>query len=590
MGKSKRQRQAELREARRACARSAPQQTDTGGQTSGIRPATAEARLSQKEKELLKVTAELQALKATYHQERERDRNVIQDLRSEGVNQLAKYAAVREELRLSKRRTQKARRQLGAITDAAAALEQRLEAASMVAGGSFQQDMEEDLDDAADDASGGSADVGGSEETSSQEGDGDQDGSDNGVPRDDDLISEDGSVDDLSDPATKNRKDSARRSARKATIRRICGRYRRRRRRSLGSSKDSPATFHRKEHDRKEKFLKRRRYRLEQFFQMYFGKDWEADLKAVRTATADELAGNSVDPWDATSPVLMLNKFFNEHMELFQAALDQRKVGQQAEMAAMQTVREHWEVQALKVLVHCNLTKAAYQYLINLLSNVWVDDDFARVTLPCGTEMCLFPSKRYVFKHQAAMMEDMGLASDSISAGVDVKTALTKRLQYLFSKGLLDRGRAQLQVQVLIDATGIFPSKRINGTLVVLKPVYDDKDTEVEGDQVNSPHNCVIVCFYLRDDCLCYLNEHAVRVRDQITELMEEGIDIDGQHYDLQMPVGGDQKLLNSISNLCGCSAECPCLYCEATLAELHLTKKDWQKKGGAEAEKSQAG
>ena len=552
-----------------AVADSASPAPDATSPTSGrrARAGTTRDRLRQRFRQVQKLKEELQGLRAQNENERERDRLKIKDLRSDIAHGAEIAKGKTEELRLAKRRAQKLRRRLAGLADAAASLEDRLAAASMAAGGRFEAELEEDEEgDAAD------------EEESDDSSDADDDSGDSTAGDEPELQPSDG----IDEVLRADRQSRARKAARKSVIRRVCGRYKRRRRRSLGSSGDSPATFKKKQYNRQQQELHRKRGHLNQFFSLHFGDDWEARLTSARAraATDDQHACNA-DLWDDTTPVHVLSKFLSEHPELFQDVLDQRKVGQQVEMAAMERLRQHWEVQALKVLTHCKLSTAAYQYLVNLLSNVWVDDDFLRLKLPCGTDMCLFPSKRFVFAQQDGVMKEMGLAADSVSANVDVKAALLLRLKYLWGQGLLNRDSEEIKVQVLIDATGIFPSKRINGTLVVLKPIYDDKNTVREGDQVNSPHNCVICCFYLRDDCLSFLNEHAIRARDGILDLMQNGLDYQGKHYKLVMPLGGDQKLLNGIMNLCGCSAECPCVYCETTTADLHLTKAEWANKGG---------
>ena len=316
------------------------------------------------------------------------------------------------------------------------------------------------------------------------------------------------------------------------------------------------------EYQRQETFLHRKKTALNEHVAFHFGADWEQRLKASQLSDSPS--------FDDTSPTFLFSKFFNQHPELFQEVLRMKKVSRQAEEEAMATVREHWEKQALKILVHCNLTRDAYQYLVNLLSHVWVEDDFVRVTLPAGTDMCLFPSKRFAFGEQAAMLKDMGLESTSVAAGVDIKPALQARIRWLWEQKLLDPEDLDMDIQILVDATTIFPSKRINGTLVVLKPIYDDSQASKEGQGVNSVHNCVMVCFYLRDDCLTYL-----------IDIMENGLQIDGRTYNCRMPMGGDQKFLNSISALCGCSSTYPCLYCETTQDDLHLTKSQWTARGG---------
>ena len=81
---------------------------------------------------------------------------------------------------------------------------------------------------------------------------------------------------------------------------------------------------------------------------------------------------------------------------------------------------------------------------------------------------------------------------------------------------------------------------------MVLKPIYDDSDlTEESVDLVNNRFNLVLVALYRKDDSYDNLCNHAASGAHQIEIIMEHGITVNGKHWRVKMPAGGDMELLS---------------------------------------------
>lgn len=80
--------------------------------------------------------------------------------------------------------------------------------------------------------------------------------------------------------------------------------------------------------------------------------------------------------------------------------------------------------------------------------------------------------------------------------------------------------------QVLIDATTIFKVSRTDGTLMVLKVIYNDKDLVMEGQDVDSKSNVIPICFYLKGDSYDNLFEYAGECFKQVMEYMQLHADV----------------------------------------------------------------
>jgi hypothetical protein len=88
---------------------------------------------------------------------------------------------------------------------------------------------------------------------------------------------------------------------------------------------------------------------------------------------------------------------------------------------------------------------------------------------------------------------------------------------------------------------------------MLLKPIYDNSDLIEESvDLVNNRFNLVLVAFHRKDDSYDNLCSHADYFAHQIEIIREHGITMNGKHWRVKMPVGGDMKLLSAMMGLCG--------------------------------------
>ena len=110
-----------------------------------------------------------------------------------------------------------------------------------------------------------------------------------------------------------------------------------------------------------------------------------------------------------------------------------------------------------------------------------------------------------------------------------------------------------------------------------LKPIYDDSHMlEEDADLVNSRFNLVLVALYRKDDSYHNLCAHAASVAQQIDFLRDNGITVNGRHWRVKVPVGGDMKILSAMMGLYGCSSHWPCMFCKGFLHDFWKNKAEW--------------
>ena len=138
-----------------------------------------------------------------------------------------------------------------------------------------------------------------------------------------------------------------------------------------------------------------------------FEKKYGVD--SLRGRAVSESQGITKEHADTVQHIL--SQFFVYNEDVWADILSDKKVEVAAEELAMAKIQKHWESVALQIYMHCGLTEAAYQKLINLLSNVWDPDtaSFERVTLDCGTEMPLMLSKDKLLVMKNAIFKELGL-------------------------------------------------------------------------------------------------------------------------------------------------------------------------------------
>ena len=186
-----------------------------------------------------------------------------------------------------------------------------------------------------------------------------------------------------------------------------------------------------------------------------------------------------------------------------------------------------------------------------------------------------------------AISKELGIDISPNAAFLDPELVLIKRLMELVQEGLLTLTPGmEIKVQVLGDATTVWRSMGVNGTTVVMKAPYNDKNVngdKDEGDGVNCVQNQRASGFYLGDDTLAELREHARDLPDQLAEIAEQGITVNGVPVRIRLFLGGDTKFLNSMCGLPNNSATFSCPFCichkdllHLSLAELIKIKQDY--------------
>ena len=196
--------------------------------------------------------------------------------------------------------------------------------------------------------------------------------------------------------------------------------------------------------------------------------------------------------------------------------------------------------------------------------------------------MYLHVSMAFIIKERDKIAEELGISSkaNKISTTFDIIKALACRFEYLEDKGLLTPCVDDpdcLLVQLLADASQIFRAKNTNATAILLKHIYGDSDlTEEDANCVSNQFNLVLSTLNMNNDFYTNLVNHASSIAQQIEALRVNVIVVNGKHWRLKIPVGGDMKLLSAMMGLCGCSSEWPCMFCKAPTGSFFKHKEDW--------------
>ena len=256
---------------------------------------------------------------------------------------------------------------------------------------------------------------------------------------------------------------------------------------------------------------------------------------------------------------------------------EQQQTIELTEEAVSDTIRAHWEKQALRMFTRARLTRNGYQALINLDSHVWCKETkkFIRVQFPGGTYMPLHVSYGEIIKSSNKIAEDLGLKFDHQKAMFNVRAALVKRLEALDNLNLLQEWWGQedtLLVQLLADAACKFSAKQTKGTCIVFKPIFNEDGAE---ETVNSIANQVLLGLYAKDDDYESMLANAQSVRAEVYDIMLNGVYVNGKHWHVKVVLGGDLKLLASLMGLSGGSSLCSCIYCETSRKKFHMVRKD---------------
>jgi hypothetical protein len=103
--------------------------------------------------------------------------------------------------------------------------------------------------------------------------------------------------------------------------------------------------------------------------------------------------------------------------------------------------------------------------------------------------------------------------------------------------------------------------------------ISDSGHKEENADVVNVRFNLVLVAMYRKNDSYDNLCRHYASVAQQIDIIRTQGITMNGRHWRVKLPVGGDIKMLSAIMGLCGCNSKWPCMVCKSSTHEFHKHK-----------------
>lgn len=67
---------------------------------------------------------------------------------------------------------------------------------------------------------------------------------------------------------------------------------------------------------------------------------------------------------------------------------------------------------------------------------------------------------------------------------------------------------------------------------------------------INSIDNCMLVGFYLGDDKKEDFDTHLPGLAGELADIARDGLDFDGEHYEVDLCAGGDYKFVRSILGL----------------------------------------
>mmetsp|Transcript_42169 Transcript_42169/g.75691 ORF Transcript_42169/g.75691 Transcript_42169/m.75691 type:complete len:366 (-) Transcript_42169:6-1103(-) len=132
----------------------------------------------------------------------------------------------------------------------------------------------------------------------------------------------------------------------------------------------------------------------------------------------------------------LLSGFFDENPDVFERICDQRGVGVQVERKVVAFIREHWSKDLCSFLKWlCQLPWRKYGTMRHAISGVWNSEtsEYEPLTLPYGTDMATLWSPSSVVRADKEVADAAGMvvSEDGLMAQVDVRAALTQRLQLI---------------------------------------------------------------------------------------------------------------------------------------------------------------
>ena len=303
----------------------------------------------------------------------------------------------------------------------------------------------------------------------------------------------------------------------------------------------------------------------------------------------------------------MMTSFFIENPLMLQEIVTDLEIFEHAERETVRAIEEQWSMDICAAMfVHGELTFAAYQALINIMSKTYnlEKDEFEPICLPYGTEMPKFKSKNRLHVHLLEIAQEFGIKpmANGQAASVDVRKVLDSRLRAIKRRHDMYElpMPAHVKVQLAADAATWRkrPSNPLmkNFTTFVVKVMMDiprgsadgpadDLGARVAartGDAINSMHNNRLALLYAGKESHSLLQQffstahpNVPSILSQLGELSRDGITIDGHHISIMWKGGGDLKFQSEQLGLNGHASNHPCTHCECKKEHLHLSKDD---------------
>ena len=317
----------------------------------------------------------------------------------------------------------------------------------------------------------------------------------------------------------------------------------------------------------------RQKSKIREFLVSLFGTRWHTHYvdECKDVSVGDPYHGHGTDPEHVLE---ILDSFFQEYQDLFDALGDPIKrrgynIAAKVEESVASVIQEQFDAVVIPLVTQCDLTEHAYQCLINYTSNLWDGENMVHFKFPHGTPMPKWMSKNKMLELKAEAALQLGLDIKPGSAWLSLKAVLVQRIRELIQQGFIkipdDGSTPVLRAQILGDATTVWKSMRVNGTSIVAKVLYNDKNADGDkdvGTGVNSFQNQRAIGFYLGDDTQKELKQHAPDLNDQMQDLVDNGIEVDGHRFNIQLLLGGDLKFINSMLGLCNNASHFPCPFC----------------------------
>eukprot|EP00873_Tetraselmis_striata_P011674 jgi/Tetstr1/431938/TSEL_021426.t1 len=245
-------------------------------------------------------------------------------------------------------------------------------------------------------------------------------------------------------------------------------------------------------------------------------------------------------------------------------------------------IEKHWSQVAVDMHARNRFSFQEWQQQVHLTFRGWADDgQLVRMIFPCGVTFPRLPTvnqlRTMLDKIYAQVEIDAPLGP---AASASATAMLKLRIRQLLKEGKVvtkEDGKT-LVVQFLADSARHVQRSAKNGTSCTLKVLWDLPEgmTAAEALQsrdanINSVDGLSLWAFFFGDDKLQDIQNLLPVVATTLNDINQNGIEVDGVHYNVDLLVGGDLKFLNSILGLNGCSSTFPCIYCEVNKNNLHL-------------------